>query len=248
MIERNTYLYTGPVSVNAGALTINAHFESAELTELDRCTGEPFAGLIANGAIFFAHDGEDFEAQFMGVWSRGCGGDICAEYDDTDFTLERWNSRTGYHALTEKELAALDAAAGGNLSAALGAAMQAAAESAVADVTPVIDAIEAHDKALIDESAGRVESIPTWALCALAYGDYSGLSEEDAAALDNWIKAQDDINVTCFSCVNEDDRGRYYIPGEDEEINRYFDTCPAFGLPADCESVFFLYSEGRRHD
>lgn len=61
-------------------------------------------------------------------------------------------------------------------------------------------------------------SIPTWALCALINGDYTGLEDEDIALVEGWLSATGYTIVCC--------------PEEDEEP--YFNPFPEFGLACDC--------------
>ena len=60
-------------------------------------------------------------------------------------------------------------------------------------------------------------SVPEWALCAIEYGDYSGLSDEEIAQVEQFSK--------------EWPTDRYYI---EWGYDRYFSNNPAFGLPCEC--------------
>lgn len=65
-------------------------------------------------------------------------------------------------------------------------------------------------------------SIPEWAVCAIEYGDYSGLSDSDIEALEGFFAD--------FPC------DRFTIQwGSD----RFFTNNPAFGLPCECIDADF---------
>jgi hypothetical protein len=61
------------------------------------------------------------------------------------------------------------------------------------------------------------ESVPTWALCALINGDFTGLEDEDITLVEKWLK------TTGYTVISPDD-----------ESESYFDPFPAFGLATDC--------------
>lgn len=61
------------------------------------------------------------------------------------------------------------------------------------------------------------ERIPVWALSALINADYSGLTDEDIALVENWL-AETQYDVVC--CPNDEDTA-------------YFSHYPAFGLATD---------------
>lgn len=63
-------------------------------------------------------------------------------------------------------------------------------------------------------------SIPTWAICALEYGDYSGLNDEDIKNIESFLDGLPELGGT-FTYNDE----------------KYFSNSPAFGLPCDCVDV-----------
>lgn len=63
--------------------------------------------------------------------------------------------------------------------------------------------------------------IPTYAVCALEYGDDSGLEDEDIANIDEWLV-----------WLGEDNLFFDWSNGIDNEPS--FTSNPAFGLPMDC--------------
>lgn len=62
------------------------------------------------------------------------------------------------------------------------------------------------------------ESVPTWALCALINGDFTGLEDEDITLVENWLDAT----------------GYAVICSPNDEDEPYFNPFPAFGLASDC--------------
>lgn len=65
-------------------------------------------------------------------------------------------------------------------------------------------------------------SIPSWAVCAIEYGDYSGLSDDEIRQIEDFFED--------FPC------DKFTIQwGEDE----YFSNSPAFGLPCTCIDAEF---------
>lgn len=72
-----------------------------------------------------------------------------------------------------------------------------------------------------------IEKIPTWALSAILYCDYTGLSEEAIDLLERWLGTSDYDDI--------------YPPREGDEP--YFSSHPAFGLACDvyeCECVVYV--------
>lgn len=69
----------------------------------------------------------------------------------------------------------------------------------------------------MQKSISKIEKIPSWAICALVNGDYSGLGDEDIKIVEKWIKE------TCYDVVCP--------PSEDDCY--YFTSSPAFGLACD---------------
>jgi len=60
--------------------------------------------------------------------------------------------------------------------------------------------------------------IPEYALCYLAYGDKSRMTELDIVRADSWMK-------------------KYDKPVFDFDEEEFFCSCPAFGLPCECVEV-----------
>ena len=58
---------------------------------------------------------------------------------------------------------------------------------------------------------------PLWAVCAMAYGDYSGCSEEDESQLNEWLDDNWSVN---------------HVAEYSEES--YFCSYPEFGLSCKC--------------
>ena len=73
--------------------------------------------------------------------------------------------------------------------------------------------------------------IPEWAVCALAYGDYSALAEEDEKTLNDWTASlKKDGYVWDIVFTSDTD-----------EFNPY----PAFGLAcATCKATVVYYKKG----
>ena len=65
-----------------------------------------------------------------------------------------------------------------------------------------------------------IEKIPVWAMYYLVNGDYSGITEEDKAIVDEWWERNNVVSVS---------------PVSDEENNShpYFSHYPAFWLGSD---------------
>lgn len=65
-----------------------------------------------------------------------------------------------------------------------------------------------------------IEKIPVWAMYYLVNGDYSGITEEDKAIVDEWWERNNVVSVS---------------PASDDEGNcfPYFSHFPAFGLGSD---------------
>lgn len=65
-----------------------------------------------------------------------------------------------------------------------------------------------------------IEKIPVWAMCYLVNGDYSGITDEDKAVVDEWWERNNVVSVS---------------PASDDENNShpYFSHYPAFGLGSD---------------
>lgn len=71
-----------------------------------------------------------------------------------------------------------------------------------------------------------VEKIPVWALCAIIYGDYSGLEERDIAQIREWLEVND-YDTIC---------------APDDEDTPYFSWSPAIGTATDvydCTCIIF---------
>lgn len=242
--------YAAPVNIYGG-IEIRAALEE----ECEECDSSEPPVMQSTGSVFADLAGVEYSRGFTAFWYLNARGECEFQWDFDGYEWRVWDAACGYRAAGAEEIAALAAACLGEEYAGAGAvsaedalgelatrAAGNAALKAAGDVGEWLSKLAAHRAALVDETRGRVELIPTWALPALANGDYSGLSEEDAAALDAWVEAQDDISVTRFDCANQDEDSRYYIPEIDEEISRSFEHYPAFGLPADCEAVFFPYA------
>lgn len=73
-------------------------------------------------------------------------------------------------------------------------------------------------------------TLPSHWASALVNGDYSGLSEEDADAVDYFLDTESDI---CGPCMGTD--------GTDEVFVTFYD---AEGLPCNCLTFVFPYKEG----
>ena len=65
-----------------------------------------------------------------------------------------------------------------------------------------------------------IEKIPVWAMCYLVQGDYSGMTDEDKAIVDEWWERNNVVSVSPAS----DDEGSCF---------QYFSYFPAFGLGSD---------------
>lgn len=63
------------------------------------------------------------------------------------------------------------------------------------------------------ETETFIEPIPTWAICALINGDYSGLSDADIRLINDWQE------LTNLSVI-----------GTEEDSTEYFTKYPSFGL------------------
>lgn len=84
-----------------------------------------------------------------------------------------------------------------------------------------------------------IESIPSWALPYISYGDSEGISEEGIAQIEKW-RAKMLKWGFCpdfFEFVREGKNGDVY---PDPEQESYFDSFPAFGLPCECYSCLFV--------
>jgi hypothetical protein len=72
-------------------------------------------------------------------------------------------------------------------------------------------------------------AIPTYAVCALEYGDYSGLDDSDIENMEEWLRDEFKGASLTFDWSNGIDES------ETGEINEsHFTSSPAFGLPMDC--------------
>lgn len=60
------------------------------------------------------------------------------------------------------------------------------------------------------------ESIPTWAMCYIEYGDVGDMTDEEVDMVNDFMESYG------FPIIIE--------YGEEE----FFTSCPAFGLPCDC--------------
>lgn len=69
--------------------------------------------------------------------------------------------------------------------------------------------------------------LPNWALCALMYGDESGLEDEDLRDLDAFLKREH--YVTDWDVANDEETG--------EPCEPYFCTSPDLGLAGDVVDV-----------
>lgn len=83
------------------------------------------------------------------------------------------------------------------------------------------------------------ESIPSWALPCLVNGDCDGLSKEDMLLVEKWENKMRErgFNPDVFDFVREDENGELYLEPEQDS---YFDSFPAFGLPAECYMCLFV--------
>lgn len=245
-------VYRAPVNI-FGGIEIRAALEE----ECEECDSSEPPMMQSAGSVYATLNGVEYSRAFNAFWYLDADEYQCrGEFDFDGAQWEVWDdSRREFREAAAAEVDALAAACLSEEYAGTGEspadALETLANNAAGEavywaaekVSPALRKIAAHISAVADESMGVVLSIPAWALCALTYGDYDGLSEEDCKMIDAWIEAQDDIDVTRFSSVNQDDEGRYYFPdfNASEEINRFFDDRPAFGLPTECESVYFLY-------
>lgn len=73
----------------------------------------------------------------------------------------------------------------------------------------------------------RYPNFPTYALSALINGDYSGLTEEDKANLEDFLT--DEFYVEHWDVADR----LIFSP--------HFSTCPEFGLATDCVEVIGYY-------
>lgn len=69
--------------------------------------------------------------------------------------------------------------------------------------------------------------IPTWAICALVYGDESGLTKEDIEDIENFLESEhlEDYSLEVPDNIDEE---------------KYFSSFPAFGLAADVVDCRFF--------
>lgn len=73
--------------------------------------------------------------------------------------------------------------------------------------------------------------IPEWAVCAIEYGDRSGLTEEDEKELDEWQ----------LSLKKDGYVWNVVFTSDTDAFNRH----PAFGLPcATCKATVVYYKKG----
>ena len=69
-------------------------------------------------------------------------------------------------------------------------------------------------------------TFPSYAICALLYGDTSGMEDEEEKAFDAFLEREKGIDVWQ---IKEDEDGNYCEP--------YFSSDPEFGFPCDCVDV-----------
>ena len=69
-------------------------------------------------------------------------------------------------------------------------------------------------------------TFPSYAICALLYGDTSGMEDEEEKAFDAFLEREKEIDVWQ---IKEDEDGNYCEP--------YFSSDPEFGLPCNCVDV-----------
>lgn len=83
------------------------------------------------------------------------------------------------------------------------------------------------------------ESVPGWALPYIVNGDCDGLSKEDMLLVEKWENKmrEQGFNPDVFEFVREDENGETYLEPEQDS---YFDSIPAFGLPAECYMCLFV--------
>ena len=240
--------YASPANT-FGGIDIRSALEN-ECEECD-CSKENRPLVQTTGSIFTTTTaGVEYDRDFTAFFFFDADGKVTFQWDFDGAEWRAWDSdRREYREATAEEIEELTSECvgeqytgpctpAGALEDTADSAAGAVCLNAVEDVRAYLLKLQRR----IDESAGAVFAVPVWALPALANSDYSELSEEDAAALDAWINAHSEIDATVFDCVNFDDSDRaYYVPDENEEIDSFFDSCPAFGLPAECEYCFFLY-------
>ena len=75
-------------------------------------------------------------------------------------------------------------------------------------------------------------TIPSYAICALFNGDYSGLEKEDESAFNAFLEREKGIDIWD---IKEDEDGNFCEP--------YFSSMPEFGLPCDCVDVVGIVFE-----
>ncbi len=235
-----------------GGIDMRAALED-ECTECD-CSRDNRPLVQTSGTVFTTTpNGVEYDRAFTAFFYFDADGKVTFQYDFDGAEWRVWDYESAaFRNATDSEIEALAKECVGEtfrgrpdslspflvLADVADDAAEAVCANAIEDVRKYLTRLRNR----IDESAGEVFALPTWALPALANGDYSELSADDIEALESWINAHPEINATCFDCVNWDDSDRaYYIPDENEEIDTFFDSCPAFGLPAECEYCFFLY-------
>lgn len=123
---------------------------------------------------------------------------------------------------TAEDLQALETAAGGGF--AFWQGVNAAADDVCEALEPAVRALRVEDS---DDSG--CYNVPTYALPYLINADPSGLSDEEIAAIDGWYAG---LAVEGLS---------FTLDVVDSEAAPYFSSCPAFGLPAECERVAVNY-------
>lgn len=75
---------------------------------------------------------------------------------------------------------------------------------------------EAEDDFFKDHDDMSLEPIPSWALCYLVNGDPTGLTDEDIAVVDNWMKEVKFLDLEV-------------VKYESGDVYEYFTKYPAFG-------------------
>ena len=123
---------------------------------------------------------------------------------------------------TPEDLQALETAAGGGFTFWQG--VNAAADDVCEALEPAVRALRVEDS---DDS--DCYNVPTYALPYLINADPSGLNDEEIEAIDQWCAglAVEGLSFT-INCV-------------DSQAAPYFSSCPAFGLPAECQRVAVKY-------
>lgn len=144
------------------------------------------------------------------------------DYNETDRGIHLASHDWNDEETTTEDLQALETAAGGGFTFWQG--VNAAADDVCEALEPAVRALRVEDS-----NDSGCYNVPTYALPYLINADPSGLSDEEIAAVDEWYAglAVEGLSFT-LDCV-------------DSEAAPYFSSCPAFGLPAECQRVAVKY-------